>query len=164
MSKAKAAIKKIENFIETLVDIQHNIETTGIITDEMKVLFHYIDEYNEMAGDMDNWYLTESSNSPIQEFESGDGLHLRSHDVSDCDVRSISAFGDDDYLENDKLNMADISDHLSEGSSDYMSDAEDNENDDAYATHIENVMAKSGLEYKSYINGKLLSKKLISKD
>lgn len=166
MSKVKIAIKKIEKFIESLVDIQHNLETTGVITNEMKILFHYIDEYNEMVDNADNWFSSESyGNSPSGLCSNSDDSQLLPYDIDNCDAESVYAFGDDDYcLENGKLNSTDTSDQASDGSSDYMSDIEIDENDDTYTKYIENVMKKSGLEYKNYINNKLLSKKLISEE
>ena len=138
MERAKDAIKKLDKFISFLVNIRNDVDTTGIITDEMKILFHYIDEYNEILNDMNDTSYDSSDSSD-------EYMGNRS---------SMTDLSDNRLLEEINGNE----------SPEYMSDIEIEENNDIYKKYIDGVIEKSGLEYRNYIGSKLISKKLILKD
>lgn len=138
MERAKDAIKKLDKFISFLVNIRNDVDTTGIITDEMKILFHYIDEYNEILNDMNDtsYDLSDSSDEYM-------GNRSSMTDLSEN--RSLEEINGNESPE-------------------YMSDIEIEGNNDIYKKYIDGVIEKSGLEYRNYIGSKLISKKLILKD
>lgn len=138
MERAKDAIKKLDKFISFLVNIRNDVDTTGIITDEMKILFHYIDEYNEILNDMNDTSYDSSDSSD-------EYMGNRSSMTDLSENRSLEEINGNESPE-------------------YMSDIEIEGNNDIYKKYIDGVIEKSGLEYRNYIGSKLISKKLILKD
>ena len=139
MSKIKSVLKKLDNFIEELITIKQNIEDTNIITDEMKILFHYIDEYNEIkedAGDM---------------FGSDDTF------FSPYDTNSIDS--GDMYCSDFDPNIDGNVDNTDDSTSGYVSDDNSIDGDKDYTAKIMSVMGNSDACYANYMNVKMLIKK-----
>lgn len=161
----RTALQKLDKFIETLMDIRNNIETTGIITNEMKILFHYIDEYHEIEKNSDSvWNSYNFGDCDDINLDNLDDQNndLLSYNFSDCDINSIAS------LDCDNLNLNNLDDQDNNNNSDtsstseYISDSDYINDDEKYMANIELVLNKSTIEYANYINGKLLIRNLSS--